>query len=201
MRSSLLLVGVVCAVSLVAVVAVATNVTRAAGSVPSVIQHVTRANCNDDRNVRDPCIVLDTPVIASSVALATAARNNARGTKSLGPIRDIFGSRLTQYYMQEARVAGPLHSLLIPSTMGCGTAWGGRLSCKEDNSRVQISDGPPFLPVAGSSAARARLERAETMVQFLPVTPRKFSSAVEHRPDKAGVVGSNPSASTIFIHP
>lgn len=37
--------------------------------------------------------------------------------------------------------------------MGHGTAWGGRLPCKEDIRWVQIPHGPPYTGVAQSGRA------------------------------------------------
>lgn len=93
LRSSLLLTGVVCAVALVAIAAVAYVVARGAVCTTSDTGIATRANCNDDRNVRDPCIVLDTARCSSWLQSQLGSSNTASGNESLGPIRDIFESR------------------------------------------------------------------------------------------------------------
>lgn len=175
---------------------------------------VTRANGSGSGNQRDVYLATYLLAVPVQIQRQQSKSNTAFGTKSLGPIGYVCGGLLgshTHCYGFLARAVGPVASPAssltagpgsvtggpfaaptrkysnLPiqgrpvyelgagdwetSSVGCGTAWGGRLPCKENSSRVQIPDGPPI---------------------------RGCSSVVEQGLDKAQVVGSNPSAPTIF---
>lgn len=72
--------------------------------------YVARANGNSDRNPGLCCINLDAIATPIAVAKATGKSNPARGTKSLGPIRDTCGGLLNTHigcYESVFRVPSP----------------------------------------------------------------------------------------------
>lgn len=198
-----------------AIAAVAYGASRAVGCITLDTCPTPLANCNDDRNVRSPCVVPNITQSRRQLQTQPTASDPASGTKSLGPIRDILGSRPGSLaYNPWARVVGPVASpvrsrtsglgslAVLPVAMGLGSRYKAGLVDSETTS--PRSPGPfsvinsllhGTIDLVGQDTGTSLPQRE---FESRMVLQRKFSSAVEHRPDKPGVVGSNPSTSTTF---
>lgn len=181
LRSPLPLTRAVWCVALAAVVWVACWLPPQLWPVSNAIQVVTRANCNDDRNVRDPCIVPDTGAIAAQLLLQPTASNSANGNESLGPIHEVFGGLLgvpsyyTHLYVFAGSRVGGRPQLVIASAApvpGPFSHWSVAQPVEQQPDKLLVVGSSPAAPTnaACSSADRARSCHGSEVVGATPIT-------------------------------